>query len=196
MGFFENLFGVYDDRGPASFSTEGYYRPTFDPTIMNQIMSQVGTPQMGSYGGGDLFGNLFSYKGGQLSMTPGAGPTYSDKMKRYIESTGKDIYDKTVLPALQRRGVLGRAGGQESREESLATKDWGRMLSQEAQKASATGEQLDITSKLGAESNFINALGKAMGMDLGYAGLKNQAAIAAANLAAGKNIYQHGQYYS
>lgn len=139
--------------------------PSFSPSIYKQILGALpGADIEGLYG----YGMKYDPATGKMTQTRGgsqtAGGAYSDRMKQYIESMGEDLYNNQVLPNLQRRGVLSQPGiGATSREETLGTKDWGRMLTQQGLQAGAKGIELEQAGQKDLLSQLQTALGVGVG---------------------------------
>jgi hypothetical protein len=152
-------------NAPKTDTKEDYLQPTFDPGVYSQVLGALPKADIeGLYG----YGMTFDPATGKMSQTRGgsqtAGGAYSDKMKQYIESMGKDLYNDQVLPGLQARGVLSRPGyGQTSREETLGTRDWGRMLTQQGLQAEAKGIDLEQAG----QKDLLSQLQSALGVDIG-----------------------------
>lgn len=150
---------------PKTGTSEQYIQPTFDADVYKQILSSLpGAKVKGMMG----YGMDYNPSTGELNTTRGgsqtAGGAYSDEMKKYIESMGEDLYNNQVLPNLQRRGVLSQPGvGATSREETLGTKDWGRMMTQQGLQAGAKGIELEQAGMKDLLSQLQTALGVGVG---------------------------------
>jgi hypothetical protein len=173
LGDYASLFGIQDAARakPSTITQEGYEQgtqnitPTFDSGVYSQILGALPKTNVEGIMG---YGMSYDPATGQMKVTrggsPEAGGAYSDKMKAYIESMGSDVYNKQVLPGLQARGILSRPGrGQTSREESLGTQDWGRMMTQQGLQAGAQGIQLEQAGQRDLLSQLQTALGVSAG---------------------------------
>jgi hypothetical protein len=193
MGFQSDMAGLFMGQDsvrdkPTTVTQEGYTQgtqnitPTFSPSVYGQILGalpKVDVEGMMGYGMSydPATGKLITKRGG----SPNAGGAYADKMKRYIESMGSDVYNKQVLPSLQARGILSRPGrGQTSREESQGTQDWGRMMTQQGLQAGSQGIQLEQA----AQKDLLSQLQTALGVSAG-----------AVTPATGKNIATTGKQW-
>lgn len=188
MGFLSDIASLMgasagEENRPTSSSTQGYSYPTFNPALFAQILASLpGANVTGLYG----YNMSYDPATGTMNMnTPGGseggpGGAYRKEMQDYISSTGNRLYNETILPTLQRRGVLSAPGGQGSREESLYARDWGTMMNEQAQKAGATSIGLEQQG----QKDLMGQLAMALGV--------SQNALP---LAAGKNTFSQSSYY-
>jgi len=178
MGFLGDIASLIGGLGttmnqPTSATQETYVQPTFDPEVYKKILAAMPGVDVEGLSG---YGMQYDPKSGKMTTTRGgsqtAGGAYSDKMKQYIESMGEDLYQNQVLPGLQRRGVLSQPGGQVSREETLGTKDWGRVMTQQGLQAEAKGIDLEQAGQKDLLSQLQTALGVGVGTATTAAGKK------------------------
>ena len=172
MGFLGDIAGLFMGQDsvrakPTTMTQEGYestdqkVTPTFDPGVYSQILGALPKVDVEGMMG---YGMDYNPSTGKMTTRRGGSPTiggaYSDTMKKYIESIGSDTYNKQVLPGMQARGILSRPGrGQTSREESLGTQDWGRMMTQQGLQAGAEGMKLEQAGQRDLLAQLQTALG-------------------------------------
>ncbi len=138
-----------EENRPTSTQTAGWEVPTFNPGLFQQILGALPKTSVQ-----DTYGYTAGYDPATGKMTmnrpagvEGPGGSFSKQMQDYIASTGKRLYNETVLPSLERRGVLGRGPSMASRPESLYTRDWGTMMSEQGQKAGAQGIGMELQNQ-------------------------------------------------